>query len=206
MLRYERIKFELAIPPTARQFLQAHSVAYPAKLLPGYPMPTPPPAVSSDTWPFFCPNPQQQNLSSMVLIPNQTAPATVDSYQVNNLIMASQQQPQSLMTSDELNRRVDQQIKQHCFLLDEPTNSSMKKKNVCFNDTSFVRRYSVDDLEVDRPTTPLKSCLKPTKDDIQKTRPQSAVITHDIYRSSTVPLPIEHWRARQLKSAPCKLL
>ena len=42
--------------------------------------------------------------------------------------MASQQQPQSLMTSDELNRRVDQQIKQHCFLLGEPTSSSMKKK------------------------------------------------------------------------------
>ena len=260
--RYDRIKFELTIPPTARQFLQKHSVAYPAKLLPGYPMPEPPPA-NSDSWPFFVTNQQPQpTVTPVVLVPHQTAPASVDSYEVNNLIMSSQQKPQSLMTSDELNRRVDQQIKQHWFLLGErqpspspippqvphphhhnhhhhhhhhshstsssPSSLTTKKKNVCFNDSSSIRRYSVDDIDINRrSTTPLKSCLKSsatistdgryspshfeghpvqtqTNHTTQRVRPKSAATTNDPYRSSSVPIPIEHWRQRQLKSAPGK--
>ena len=256
--RYERIKFELSIPPSARQFLQAHSVAYPAKLLPGYPMPEPSP-VDKDNWPFFIPNQPQPSITPVVLVPQQSAPASVNSYEVNNLIMASQQRPQSLMTSDELNRRVDQQIKQHWFLLGErqappsppplttippvpphhhhhhhhnhdshstsssPNASTFKKKNVYFNDTSSIRRYSVDDLDINRETNPLKSCLKSSKDEQQysstdiihhahtqtnltnqKTRPKSAVVSTDIYRPSSTPAPIEQWHSRQLKSAPGK--
>jgi hypothetical protein len=227
-------------------------------------MPTPPP-VTSDNWPFFIPNQQQaqQTISPVVLIPHQTAPASVNSYDVNNLVMSSQQKPQSLMTSDQLNRKVDQQIKQHWFLLGErqpsaspvpslstssttissshshphphhhhqhshstnssPHSATTRKKNVCFNDTSSVRRYSVDDLDIHRETTPLKSCLKSsltitnnenqspidishnihtqTKPTSQKARPKSAVISSDIYRSSTAPVPIEQWHTRQLKSA-----
>ncbi|CAF1143769.1 unnamed protein product [Rotaria sp. Silwood1] len=259
---YERIKFELAIPPSARQFLQTHSVAYPTVLLPGYPMPAPI-SVASDNWPFFIPNQQQQQqtISPVVLAPQQNAPATVNSYEVNNLIMSSQQKPQSLMTSDELNRKVDQQIQQHWFLLGErqpsaplisspstslttipphhphhhhhhhyqhshsanssPNSSEVRKKNVCFNDTSTIRRYSVDDLDITRESVPLKSCLKSSiKDDkqisndiihniqtqtiptSQKPRPTSAVISHDPYRASSVPVSVEHWHTRQLKSAP----
>jgi hypothetical protein len=244
-------------------------VAYPAKLLPGYPMPAPP-SVASDNWPFFIPNQHQpqQTISPVVLVPHQTAPASVNSYDVNNLIMSSQQKPQSLMTSDELNRKVDQQIKQHWFLLGErqpsaspipplstscttipssrshhphshhehhhhshstsssPSSSVTRKKNVCFNDSSTIRRYSVDDLDMHRESPPLKSCLKSslttTKDEnwsptdtnhhvhtqtrpaIQKTRPKSAVISSDVYRSSAAPPPVEHWHTRQLKSAPGK--
>jgi hypothetical protein len=261
--RYERIKFELAIPPTARQFLQTHSVAYPAKILPGYPTPVPT-SMAPNNWPFFIPNQQpQQTISPVVLIPHQTAPASVNSYEVNNLIMSSQQKPQSLMTSDELNRKVDQQIKQHWFLLDErqpsaspilsnsfttqspshshpyhhhhshststsPDTSAIKKKNVCFTDTSSVRRHSVDDLDLHQEPIPLKSCLKSsittTHDERQspidsshhvhtqtilsnhKPRPKSAVVSSDIYRSSAAPAPIEHWHTRQLKSAPSKLI
>jgi hypothetical protein len=265
--RYERIKFELAIPSSARQFLQSHSVAYPAKLLPGYPMPETP-LTASDNWPFFIPNQQQQTISPVVLVPRQTVPSSVNSYDVNNLIMSSQQKPESLITSDELNRKVDQQIKQHWFLLGErqpppsplphrstsfttlppshshphhphphphhshstnssPNASSIKKKNVYFDDTSTIRRYSVDDLDVHRQTTPLKSCLKSsitTTDDerhspidvnhhvqtqtvptSQKTRPKSAVVTSNLYRPSSVPAPIENWRTRQLKSVPGKI-
>ncbi|CAF4800558.1 unnamed protein product [Rotaria sp. Silwood1] len=262
---YERIKFELAIPPSARQFLQTHSVAYPTVLLPGYPMPAPI-SVASDNWPFFIPNQQQQQqtISPVVLAPQQNVPATVNSYEVNNLIMSSQQKPQSLMTSDELNRKVDQQIQQHWFLLGErqpsaplisspstslttippthshpphhphhhhyqhshsanssPNSSEVRKKNVCFNDTSTIRRYSVDDLDITRESVPLKSCLKSSiKDDkqisndiihniqtqtiptSQKPRPTSAVISHDPYRTSSVPVSVEHWHTRQLKSAP----
>lgn len=247
-------------------------MAYPAKLLPGYPMPEPLP-MTSDNWPFFIPN-QQQNISPVVLFPHQSAPASVNSYEVNNLIMSSQQKPQSLMTSDELNRRVDQQIKQHWFLLGDrqppstpppppppsnsfntmppshshshpyhhhqphyhshstnssPTASSIKKKNVCFDDQSTIRRYSVDDLDITRESTPLKSCLKSsitisTQDErhspidinhhvhtqtlptSQKQRPKSAIVSSDIYRSSSIPPPIEHWHTRQLKSAPSKYL
>jgi hypothetical protein len=254
--RYERIKFELTLPPSARQFLQKHSVAYPAKLLPGYPMPELPPA-TSDNWPFFISNQQPQpTITPVVLVPHQRAPASVDSYEVNNLIMSSQQKPQSLMTSDELNRKVDQQIKQHWFLLGErqpsaspippphphhhhhnhhhshstsssPNSSTIKKKNVCFDDTSALRRYSVDDLDMNRGSTPLKSCLKSsitisndgrhsptdvshhiqtqTNHTSQRTRPKSAVVTSDAYQSSSLPIPIEHWRNRQLKSAPGKI-
>ncbi len=226
-------------------------------------MPAPLP-MTSDNWPFFIPNQQQQQtISPVVLVPHQTAPASVNSYDVNNLIMSSQQKPQSLMTSDELNRKVDQQIKQHWFLLGDrqppaspppppstsfmtispshhhhhhhhshstnssPNASAIKKKNVCFDDSSTLRRHSVDDLDIHREATPLKSCLKSsittTKDDErrspidinhhvqtqtlptnQKTRPKSAVVSSDIYRSSSVPPPIEQWHTRQLKSAPSK--
>ncbi|CAF1001100.1 unnamed protein product [Adineta steineri] len=250
---YERIKFELTIPPTARQFLQNNSVAYPTKLLPGYPMPAPFP-MTSDHWPFFLPNQQFQSTSPVVLVPHQNIPTSVNSHEVNNLIMISQQRPQSLMTSDELNRRVDDQIKQHWFLLDErppsvpppqslpprppstsshhnhhhphphphqhshstnssPSPYSTRKKNVCFNDSSSVRRYSVDDLDMSRESTPLKSCLKSSIDThqhththtpstCQKTKPDSNVMSNNIYRSSSGPISIEHWHARQLKSAP----
>jgi hypothetical protein len=223
-------------------------------------MPEPPPA-NSDNWPFFISNQQPQpTITPVVLVPHQTAPASVDSYEVNNLIMSSQQKPQSLMTSDELNRKVDQQIKQHWFLLGErqpspspipsssisftsipphhhhhhhshstsssPNSSTIKKKNVCFNDTSSIRRYSVDDLDINRGSTPLKSCLKSsitisndgrysptdvghsvqtqTIHTSQRARPKSAVVTNDAYQSSSVPIPIEHWHTRQLKSAPGK--
>ena len=271
--RYERIKFELTIPPTARQFLQAHSVAYPAKLLPGYPMPELVPTTSQNG-PFFMMNQQPQpTITPVVLIPQQSAPASVDSYEVNNLIMSSQQKPQSLMTSDQLNRKVDQQIKQHWFLLGErqppspapsssisftstssshhhhhhphhhhhhhqhnhshsnsssPNSLTMKRKNVSFDDASSIRRYSVDDLDLNRQSTPLKSCLKSSTstpiddrqspiDDVvrhtqtqtnptnERTRPRSAVVTNDVYRTSSVPAPIEHWHNRQLKSAPGKM-
>jgi len=211
-----------------------------------------------NNWPFFIPNQQpQQTISPVVLVPHQTAPASVNSYEVNNLIMSSQQKPQSLMTSDELNRKVDQQIKQHWFLLDErqpsaspppshshpyhhhhhhhhshstsssPNASAIKKKNVCFTDTSTIRRYSVDDLDLHREPTSLKSCLKSsitttnderqspidinhhvhtqTTSSNQKSRPKSAVVSSDIYRSSVESAPIEHWHTRQLKSAPSKL-
>ncbi|CAF3516562.1 unnamed protein product [Rotaria sordida] len=260
---YERIKFELTIPPSARQFLQTHSVAYPAILLPGYPMPAPIP-VASDNGPFFIPNQQQQQtISPIVLAPQQRAPATVNSYEVNNLIMSSQQKPQSLMTSDELNRKVDQQIQQHWLLLGErkpsaslisprstslttipsshphhphhlhhhhqhsysanssPNPSEIRKKTVCFNDTTPNRQYSVDDLDITRQSIPLKSCLKSsikdekqTSYDIihnvqtqtiptnQKIRPTSAVTSNDAYRSSSIPGSVEHWHTRQLKSAP----
>ncbi|CAF2569114.1 unnamed protein product [Rotaria sp. Silwood2] len=266
---YERIKFELAIPPSARQFLQTHSVAYPTVLLPGYPMPAPMPT-ASDNWPFFISNQQQQQqtISPVVLAPQQKAPATVNSYEVNNLIMSSQQKPQSLMTSDELNRKVDQQIQQHWFLLGErqpsaptisspstslttiqpthshphhhhhppdhhhhhhlshsanssPNPSEIRKKNVCFTDTSPIRRYSVDDLDMTRESIPLKSCLKSSITDEKQTsnniihnvqtqtistnsklRPNSAVISNDVYRPSSEPVSVEHWHTRQLKSAP----
>ncbi|CAF3421527.1 unnamed protein product [Rotaria socialis] len=263
---YERIKFELAIPSSARQFLQTHSAAYPAVLLPGYPMPTPIP-MKSDNWPFFIPTQQQPTIAPVVLAPQQSVPATVNSYEVNNLIMSSQQKPQSLMTSNELNRKVDQQIQHHWFLLGErspsasqisqhstslstipmahshpdhyphhhhhshsanssPNSSEIRKKNVCFNDASTIRRYSVDDLVVSQESTTLKSCLKssssvttiqnersPSTDIIhhshtqtipssQKARPHSAAVLHDAYRPSSVSAPIEHWHTRQLKSAP----
>lgn len=261
--RYERIKFELTIPPTARQFLQTHSVAYPAKLLPGYPMPEPTP-VASQNWPFFHANQQQPQptVTPVVLVPQQTVSASVDSHQVNNLIMSSQQKPQSLMTSDELNRKVDQQIKQHWFLLGErpalsspatsssisfasnpslhhhhhhshstsssPSSSMIRRKNVSFDNSSSIRRYSVDDLDLNRQSpTPLKSCLKSSNGTLddgryspintmqhiqtqtnltnERARPQSAVTTSDVYRPSSVPAPIEHWHQRQLKSAPGKI-
>ncbi|CAF1445134.1 unnamed protein product [Adineta ricciae] len=258
---YERIKLELTIPPTARQFLQSQSVAYPAKVLPGYPMPAPFPMTSNE-WPFFVPNQSFHSISPCVLVPHQTVPASVKSEEVNNLVMISQQRPQSLMTSDELNRKVDDQIKQHWLLLGErappatstpplppsrvhshshhshshhqhhshSTNSSpdpysTRKKNVCFNETSSVRRYSVDDLDMTRAPTPLKSCLKSstgkTTPDEQRAcasvihhthtqtiptchgpRPDSAASSHNVYRSPSVPTSIEHWHTRQLKSAP----
>ena len=185
-LRYERIKFELTLPPSARQFLQTHSAAYPNKLLPGYPN-------------------QQHCVSPMVLMPQQTAPASVNSYDVNNLIMPSPLKPQSLMTSDELNRRVDQQIKRHWLLLDErsptmpsrcvsascsPNPFTAAKKNVSFDHLSTVRRYSVDDLDTYRESTPLKSCLKSST---SQTMPSPV---------PCVPMSIEHWHGRQLKPAP----
>ena len=241
-------------------------MAYPAKLLPGYPMPEPSP-VASQNWPFFLANQQQPQptVTPVVLVPQQTVSASVDSHEVNNLIMSSQQKPQSLMTSDELNRKVDQQIKQHWFLLGEqpalaspatsssisftsnpslhhhhhhphhhhhshstsssPNSSTIRRKNVSFDDSSSIRRYSVDDLDLNRQSpTPLKSCLKSSigilDDDRQspidvtrhtqtqtnptneRTRPPSAVAASDVYRPSSVPAPIEHWHQRQLKSAP----
>ena len=227
-------------------------------------MPAPFP-MTSNNWPFFIPNQQHQTMSPVVLVPRQIAPASVNSHDVNNLIMTSQQRPQSLMTSDELNRKVDDQIKQHWFLLGErqppaspppprppstsfstlppshshphphhhhhhshSTNSSPdpRKKNVCFNDNSNIRRYSVDDIDISRESTPLKSCLKSsittTQDEKRpsvdishtihtqtiptshKTRPDSAGTSNNVYRSPSVPTPIEHWRTRQLKSAPGK--
>lgn len=261
----------MSLPPSARQFLQTHSVAYPARLLPGYPTPAPAP-MASNQWPFFVPNPQP-TIAPVVLVQQQTAPAAVNSHEVNNLIMSSPQKPQSLMTSDELNRKVDQQIKQHWFLLGEraplpsprppttsftsalpphppsahhhhhthhshphdhhhhhshstnssPVSSRPRKKSVCFDDTSISRRHSVDDLDVSRQSTPLKSCLKSsslTKDDryspvnsMQEiptqtvsssplVRPTSAVSSSTVHRSTSVPNSIEHWRGRQLKSAP----
>jgi hypothetical protein len=218
--------------------------------------------MASNNWPFFIPNQQQQTISPVVLVPHQTAPASVNSYDVNNLIMSSQQQPQSLMTSDELNRKVDQQIKQHWFLLGDrqpppspppapsthshpdhhhhyhhhhshstnssPSASAIKKKNVCFTDTSTIRRYSVDDLDLNRQSPPLKSCLKSsittTNDEKQspidithhvhtqtvptdqKTRPKSAVVSSNVYRTSVASTPLEHWHTRLLKSAPGKFI
>ena len=229
----------------------------------------------SNNWPFFAPN-QQQTIAPVVLVPQQTTSTSVNSYDVNNLIMYSQQKAESLMTSDELHRKVDQQIKQHWFLLDErqpppssprppstsllttmppshlpnhhhhdhghhhhhqhsystnssPNQSVTRKKNVCFNDTSTIRRYSVDDLDISRPSTSLKSCLKSSLSSLlttndeknssinvshhvqtqtlprsQKPRPHSAVVSSNVYRTSAVSQPIEHWHARQLKSAPGK--
>jgi hypothetical protein len=220
-------------------------------------MPTPTP-MASDNWPFFIPN-QHQAISPVVLVPQQTVSASVNSYDVNNLIMSSQQRPQSLMTSDELHRKVDQQIKQHWSLLGDrqpvasppmplstsfttipphhhhhshstsssPNQSITRKKNVCFNDSSSVRRYSVDDLDISCESTPLKSCLKSPSPSAtiderrspidvnhnvqtqtipasQKARPKSAVVSSNVYRSSTAPQSVEHWHARQLKSAPGK--
>lgn len=233
-------------------------------------MPTPAPAASNQ-WPFFLPDPQRPS-APVVLVQHQTAPASVNSFEVNNLIMSSQQKPDSLMTSHELNRKVDQQIKQHWFLLGErtppasprpspptafaplppphpnthhhhhhphphqhqhqshstnssPNPSNSRKKSVCFNDSSSLRRYSVDDLDISRQTTPLKSCLKSsvTLNDgryspidmnrsVQtqatsmdtKPRPSSAVLSSHVHRSSSVPSSVEHWHARQLKSAPRK--
>ena len=240
----------MSLPPSARQYLQTHSVAYPARLLPGYPTPAPTPVpFATNQWPFFPSNPPP-SIAPVVLVPQQNAPAAVNSFQVNNLIMSSQQQPQSLMTSDELNRKVDQQIKQNWFLLGErapapsprppphphhhhhchsanssPVSTRPRKKSVCFDDTSSTRRYSVDDLDVSRSTTPLKSCLKSSsmsKDDRSSpvhcthhiptqtvsnssvARPQSAVSSSSnaIHRSSSVPNSVELWRGRQLKSAP----
>lgn len=242
-----------------------------------------PVAAKPDNWPFFIPNQQQPSVAPVVLVPQQTVPASVNSYEVNNLIMSSQQKPLSLMTSVELHRKVDQQIQQHWFLLDErppstiplsqqstpltlmppphpqshshshhhhphqhqhadchhhhhhqscshsagssPNLSETRKKTVCFDDTSAVRRYSVDDLNISQQTGPLKSCLKSSsttslKDEThqsteifhhcqtqttptsQKPRPSSAQVTRDVYRPSSVPAPIEHWHSRQLKSAP----
>jgi len=227
-------------------------------------MPAPFPMISNN-WPFFIPNQQHQTVSPVVLVPHQTAPASVNSHDVNNLIMTSQQRPQSLMTSDQLNRKVDEQIKQHWFLLGErqppatpsppphsrsfttlppshphrhhhshSTNSSPNpystgKKNVYFNDISNIRRYSDDNLDISRESTPLKSCLKSsittttTPDDekrpsidlshnvqtqtrptSQNTRPESASTASNVYRSPSVPISIEHWHTRQLKSAPGK--
>ncbi|CAF4485325.1 unnamed protein product, partial [Rotaria magnacalcarata] len=73
---------------------------------------------------FFIPTQQQPTIAPVVLVPQQSAPVSVNSYEVNNLIMSSQQKPQSLMTSNELNRKVDQQIQQHWFLLGERSPSA----------------------------------------------------------------------------------
>ena len=222
----------------------------------------PPFPMTSNSWPFFIPNQQFQSISPVVLLPQQAVPTSVNSDEVNNLIMISQQRPQSLMTSDELNRRVDDQIKQHWFLLGDrqppptprpvsaalppshsqhqqhhhhhshSTNSSpnpysTRKKNVCFNDSSSVRRYSVDDLNMSRESPLLKSCLKSstgssiptdqrpptdvfhhthtqTAPTCHKPRPDSATMSSSICRSPSVPSSIEHWHNRQLKSAPGK--
>lgn len=256
------------MPSSARQYLQATSVAYPARVLPGYPTPT---AVLTNTnsWPFLGLGPQT-NATSIVLAPQHIVSASVNSHDVNNLIMSSQKKPESLMTSDELNRRVDEQIRKHWSLLGEqspppapspsvqfvtsipppvpshndhhhhhhhrhhanhlshsaspsPSLSSARKKSVCFNDTSITRRHSVDDLNVSRQPTPLKSCLKSastsqfeysteslnpqikqTQTDIHHypARPQSAALTHEVARSASAANSVEFWHNRQLKSAP----
>ena len=157
--------------------------------------------------PCFAPN-QQHSVSPMMFMPQQTAPASVHSYDVNNLIMSSPLKPQGLMTSDELNRKVDQQIKRHWLLLDErsstmpsrcasasssPNQFTAAKKNVSFDHLSTVRRYSVDDLDTYRDSSPLKSCLKTSGSFHTQTRPAPP---------TSVPISIEHWHGRQLKAAP----
>jgi hypothetical protein len=91
------------------------------RTLPGYPMPVQV-AMPSQQGPFILAD-QQQGAAPIVLLAQQTVPAAVNSDAVNNLIMYSQQQPHTLMTSDELNHRVDQQIKQHWCLLADRTST-----------------------------------------------------------------------------------
>jgi hypothetical protein len=43
-----------------------------------------------------------------------------------------------------------------------------------------------------------------TRPTSQNTRPASAVTASNVYRSPSVPISIEHWHTRQLKSAPGK--
>ena len=62
---YERIKFEMNLPSTARKYLEEHNDDYPFNSLPGYPItnPTEPlkshnvvmPRMVYDIWPYFVP-------------------------------------------------------------------------------------------------------------------------------------------------------
>ncbi|CAF0728052.1 unnamed protein product [Didymodactylos carnosus] len=185
-LLYERIKFESSMPPSARQFLEIHSVSYPSKLLPGYPSKSSSIPLAYDTWPFFVPLIKSYSKS----VVNEHS---VNSHDLNSLV------PDRLMTKDELNRKVDQQIEKHRMLLDRnqqenkpilssaryqsnccshppqhshsysasPTFSSTttstksKKKSVCFDENSINgRKYSVDDMYIRSQSPSLKSCLK----------------------------------------------
>ena len=86
--------------------------------------------MASDNGPYFIPNQQQPTVSPIVLVPHRTTSTSVNSNDVNNLIMSSQQKLQSLMTSDELNRKVDQQIQQHSLLLGEQQPSTSLNRSV----------------------------------------------------------------------------
>ncbi|CAF0905051.1 unnamed protein product [Didymodactylos carnosus] len=110
---YERIKFELSIPPNARQLSEIHSVSYPSKLLSNYPVQPSIIPLATNNLPLFVPS--------------------IKSYSTSLA-------PKRIIPKDELNQRVDLQIEKHRLLLNENQQES-KTTFSSASDISFNTRH-----------------------------------------------------------------
>jgi hypothetical protein len=133
---YERVRFEFNLPSTARQYLEETAENYPAKSLPGYPNFQPKgenaaalmPRLIYDIWPFYVPDYTLTSLvggttNTRVSVQQQPATTTyhrqlklkhsnVDAESMNRSVI------DSMLTPDELDRKIREQIYNNRHLLE----------------------------------------------------------------------------------------